>query len=106
MDKPARVTRKEAIVSGGRWRNPIFAAMKLNAQITTTNPIDAAITARWGARPAEVSTYTDQASRSLRTVNFSMRSIRGVKPIPGSVGTRIVPCADTVTSGSMMSSCQ
>src|ERR1700730_3124509 len=33
--------------------------MKFTAQTTTTNPIDAAITTRLGARPAEVSTYTE-----------------------------------------------
>src|SRR5712664_4446059 len=33
--------------------------MKFTAQTTTTRPIDAAITARLGARPAEVSTYTE-----------------------------------------------
>src|ERR1700730_15500130 len=33
--------------------------MKFTAQTTTTRPIDAAITTRLGARPAEVSTYTE-----------------------------------------------
>src|SRR5260370_8137674 len=59
MVSPAIATRKEAIVKGGRYRSPIFAAMKFTAQTTTTSPIDAAITTRLGARPAEVSTYTE-----------------------------------------------
>src|SRR5260370_278742 len=59
MDNPASVTRKEAMVSGGRYRSPIFAAMKLTAHTTTTSAIEAAIITRLGARPAEVSTYTD-----------------------------------------------
>src|SRR6266404_6999580 len=59
MVSPAMATRKEAIVTGGRYRSPIFAAMKFTAQTTTTRPIDAAITTRFGARPAEVSTYTE-----------------------------------------------
>src|SRR5260370_14246061 len=59
MVSPAIATRKEAIVKGGRSRSPIFAAMKFTAQTTTTSPIDAAITTRLGARPAEVSTYTE-----------------------------------------------
>src|SRR5260370_11199976 len=59
MVSPAIATRKEAIVKGGRYRSPIFAAMKFTAQTTTTRPIDAAITTRFGARPAEVSTYTE-----------------------------------------------
>src|SRR6266446_29533 len=33
--------------------------MKFTAQTTTTSPVDAAITTRCGARPAEVSTYTE-----------------------------------------------
>src|SRR6266851_7959740 len=33
--------------------------MKFTAQTTTTSPIDAAITTRLGARPAEVSMYTE-----------------------------------------------
>src|SRR5713226_337052 len=33
--------------------------MKFTAQTTTTRPIAAAITTRLGARPAEVSTYTE-----------------------------------------------
>src|SRR5258707_8225286 len=33
--------------------------MKFTAQTTTTRPLDAAITARLGARPAEVSTYPE-----------------------------------------------
>jgi hypothetical protein len=45
-------------------------------------------------------------STSRRLVSDSMRSTRGVYPIPGAVGTRIVPCFDTSTSGSMMSSAQ
>src|ERR1700726_485459 len=59
MDSPARKTRKEAMVTAGRERSPIFAAMKFPAKTTTTRPIDAAITTRLGARPAEVSTYTE-----------------------------------------------
>src|SRR6266478_6964807 len=59
MVSPAIATRKEAIVKGGRYRSPIFAAMKFTAQTTTTSPIDAAITTRLGARPAEVSMYTE-----------------------------------------------
>src|ERR1700758_5379981 len=59
MVSPAIATRNEAIVKGGRYRSPIFAAMKFTAQTTTTRPIDAAITTRFGARPAQVSTYTE-----------------------------------------------
>src|ERR1700687_2528332 len=33
--------------------------MKFTAQTTTTKPIDAPITTRWGARPPAVSTYTE-----------------------------------------------
>ena len=44
-------------------------------------------------------------SRSTRVVSFSMRSRRGSKPMPGPCGTAMVPRGDTVTSGSMMSSC-
>src|SRR5258705_3142704 len=33
--------------------------MKFTAQTTTTRPIDMAMTTRLGARPAEVSTYTE-----------------------------------------------
>jgi hypothetical protein len=47
-----------------------------------------------------------RASTSFRTVNFSIKSTRGVKPMPGALGTRIVPCFETVTSGSMMSALQ
>ena len=43
---------------------------------------------------------------SRRLVSDSMRSILGKYPIPGAVGTRIVPCLVTSTSGSMTSSVQ
>ena len=43
---------------------------------------------------------------SLRTVSRSTRSVRTSKPRPGVLGTRISPAAETVTSGSMMSSAQ
>src|SRR5246127_2669065 len=59
MVSPAIATRNEAIVKGGRYRSPIFAAMKFTAQTTTTRPIDAAITTRFGARPAQVSRYPE-----------------------------------------------
>src|ERR1700688_327363 len=44
--------------------------------------------------------------RSVRVVSFSISSRRGVKPMPGPCGTVIVPRDETVTSGSMISSCQ
>src|SRR5437899_11222179 len=46
MTAPARTTRKEAIASGGRWRSPILAAMKLTAQTTTRIAMAAAIAGR------------------------------------------------------------
>src|SRR5271169_671896 len=58
MTKPAAHTRKEAIVKGWNDRKPIFAAIKLTAQITTTMPISEAMTRRLGARPLEDSTST------------------------------------------------
>src|SRR5580704_2518788 len=58
MTKPAAQTRKEAIVKGGSERSPIFAAIKLPAQITTIRPISEAMTGRLGARPLEDSTST------------------------------------------------
>src|SRR5208282_6352990 len=58
MTTPAAHTRKEAMVSGGKERKPIFAAIKLTAQITTIRPISEAITGRLGARPLEDSTST------------------------------------------------
>src|SRR6476660_988732 len=68
MTTPAPHTRKEAMVSGGKWRRPIFAAMKLTAQITTINPINDAMTGRLGARPSEdsTSTWLDQTFFSHR----------------------------------------
>jgi len=58
MTTPAPQKRKEAIVKGGKDRKPIFAAIKLIAQITTTTPISEAMTGRLGARPLEDSTST------------------------------------------------
>src|SRR5580700_10385246 len=58
MTMPAAQTRKEAMVSGGSERKPIFAAMKLTAQITTMSPISRAMTGRLGTRPVEDSTST------------------------------------------------
>src|SRR5580658_5628603 len=58
MTTPAAHTRKEAIVKGGKDRRPIFAVIKLTAQITTTTPISKAMTRRRGARPLEDSTST------------------------------------------------
>ena len=62
MTTPAAHTRNEAIVKGGKERNPIFAAIKLTAQITTIMPIRRATTGRLGARPLEdwTSTASDQ----------------------------------------------
>ncbi len=48
----------------------------------------------------------NQARRSTRLVMLSMRSRRGSKPMPGPLGTVMVPRGLTVTSGEMMSSCQ
>jgi hypothetical protein len=59
MHSPAIATRNDAMVTAGKYRSPIFAAMKLTAHTTTTKPIDAAIITRLEARPAEVSTYTE-----------------------------------------------
>src|SRR5437870_6759599 len=59
MTAPARTTRKEAIASGGRWRSPILAAMKLTAQTTTRIAMAAAIAGRPGARPAEEAIFTE-----------------------------------------------
>src|SRR6266404_9806907 len=70
MVSPAIATRKEAIVTGGRYRSPIFAAMKFTAQTTTTRPIDTAMTTRLGARPAEVSTYTESGQPLLAHGEF------------------------------------
>ncbi len=47
-----------------------------------------------------------QTRRSFLTVSFSILSRRGSNPIPGPVGTRIVPRDETVTSGWMISSSQ
>src|ERR1700719_4001132 len=58
MEIPASTTRKDAIVTGGRYRSPTFAAMKFTAHTPTTSPIEPAITHRPGARPADFSTYT------------------------------------------------
>lgn len=58
MTTPAPQKRKEAIVKGGKDRKPIFAAIELIAQITTTTPISEAMTGRLGARPLEDSTST------------------------------------------------
>src|SRR4029077_7704509 len=58
MTTPAAQTRKEAIVSGGKYRRPIFAAIKLTAQITTMRPISEAMTERLGERPLENSNRT------------------------------------------------
>src|SRR5579863_639459 len=62
MTTPAAHTRNEAIVSGGKERKPIFAAIKLTAQIVTIIPIRRAMTGRLGARPLEdwTSTASDQ----------------------------------------------
>src|ERR1700721_2644673 len=62
MTTPAAHTRNEAIVKGGRERKPIFAAIKLTAQIVTITPITRAMTGRLGARPLEdwTSTASDQ----------------------------------------------
>src|ERR1700722_4266871 len=49
---------------------------------------------------------SNSVRRSVRVVSFSIRSRRGVKPMPGPCGTVIVPRDETVTSGSMISSCQ
>ena len=46
------------MVSGGKDRKPILAAMKLPAQMTTMIPIEALITRRLGARPLENWTCT------------------------------------------------
>jgi len=46
------------MVSGGKYRKPIFAAIKLTAQITTMRAIRDAMTRRPGARPSEDSTST------------------------------------------------
>ncbi len=62
---------------------------------------------KWSARQLyQVLRQISQARSSLRTVSLSMRSNRGSNPMPGPAGTRIVPCADTVTSGRIMSSSQ
>src|ERR1700738_94619 len=58
MEIPASTTRNDAIVTGGRYRSPTFAAMKFTAHTTTTSPIEPAITHRPGVRPADFSTYT------------------------------------------------
>jgi len=49
---------------------------------------------------------TLQTKRSSRTVKVAILSVRGANPIPDLAGTRIVPCALTVTSGEITSSCQ
>src|SRR5260370_12451027 len=93
MVSPAIATRKEAIVQGGRYRSPIFAAMKLTAQTTTTSPIDAAITTRLGARPAEVSTYTesDQPLFAHGQLLDAIHSRRKADPRPARHANRPLP---------------
>src|SRR5690349_22812077 len=59
MTTPAAHTRKEAIVSAGKERRPIFAAIKFIAQITTIRLMSEAMTRRLGARPLECSTSTE-----------------------------------------------
>src|SRR6266704_6823245 len=59
MTTPASTTRKEAIASGGSWRSPILAAMKLTAQTTTKIPMAAAIAGRPGARPVDEAILTE-----------------------------------------------
>src|SRR5690348_7612982 len=59
MTTPAAHTRKEAIVSAGKERRPIFAAIKFIAQITTIRLISEAMTRRLGAPPLECSTSTE-----------------------------------------------
>src|SRR5258705_4483935 len=44
--------------------------MKFTAQTTTTRPIDMAMTTRLGARPAEVSTYTESGQPLLAHGEF------------------------------------
>ncbi len=62
---------------------------------------------RCGDREVVCSTKgQDQVRWSWRTVMLAMRSSLGVKPIPGVVGTWIVPFGVTVTSGVITSSCQ
>src|SRR5882724_2251054 len=56
---PAKTTRREAMANGGRYKSPIFAAMKLTAHTTIRRAIDAVMTPREGARPAAGSICTE-----------------------------------------------
>src|SRR5579859_1581155 len=76
MEAPASTTRKEAMVTGGRYRRPTFAAMKFTAHTTTTSPIEPAITHRPGARPAAFSTYTESGQPFFANREF----LDGVQP--------------------------
>src|SRR5258707_10095719 len=59
--------------------------MKFTAQTTTTRPIDAAITMRLGARPAEVSTYTESGQPFFAHGEFldAIHPRRKANPRPG-----------------------
>src|ERR1700738_2552844 len=76
MEIPASTTRNDAIVTGGRYRSPTFAAMKFTAHTTTTSPIEPAITHRPGARPADFSTYTASGQPFFANRQF----LNGVQP--------------------------
>src|SRR5712692_8126378 len=82
MESPARTTRKEAIVTGGRYRRPTFAAMKLTAQTTTTSPIEPAITHCPGGRPADSSTYTESGQPFFANREFFDRVQSRLKSDP------------------------
>src|SRR5882757_8460433 len=59
--------------------------MKLTAHPTTTSTIEAAITTRLGARPAEVSTYTDSGQPFFADGEFldAIHPRRKTDPRPG-----------------------
>src|ERR1700686_4610685 len=76
MASPARTTRNDAIVTGGRYRRPTFAAMKFTAHTTPPSPIEPAIPHRPGARPADFSTYTASGQPFFANRQF----FNGVQP--------------------------
>src|SRR5690242_10818565 len=74
------------MAKGGKYKSPILAAMKLNAQTTTRMPIEAAIAARRGARPLGDSIFT-VSSQSLFANRELLDEVDSrLEPYPGAGG--------------------
>src|ERR1043166_8148905 len=59
MASPASVTRKDAMVTGVRYRSPTFAAIKFTAHTATTSPTAPDTAKRPGGRPEAFSMCTE-----------------------------------------------